>query len=530
MIKFAVFSPENIVVEKFRKVSSKECFTLDDDIRLSDADTGVDFLDETDVEIAIVSSELDGELGNLIEKAVSDCSRVVLVGNNEEDWDGVETIAEEDVADFFGISTGSSKESKGKENIRHKKPETDKPMKKTQEKEIEEELEENKINKETDEDLWEETEECDEEKTTVKIKDDEIEFLEKDLFDTGTKVRQKPVTSKEAVEEKHGLKEKYVYDLLGMAAKARVAPTEDEVLPRIRKPVVAKKREEIEFPPKADAKKKKIKAYTLNVKLELHDPKTIAIYSPKGGTGTSTVALNLAAQFAVGSKNARPPTVVLVDFEMRYGNIGRNLVGKVEPNVMTFLDKQNPEALPDMVVFDQTTGLAVLLGPPSLEEFHSIEEEHASWVLKQAERTFEITVIDCGVDNTNIPIRVALKTADVVIFVTEMLGSSLIDVKQAAMDVWEMRKEEHGADINMCLLINKATEELGMTVNEVTSYLSKIPFVGSIPYDMKTVGLCSNAGNLLVLSGNRVMMKAFREIGDRVAKTFTEMERGYYFE
>src|SRR5439155_19580459 len=93
--------------------------------------------------------------------------------------------------------------------------------------------------------------------------------------------------------------------------------------------------------------------------------KIITIFSPKGGVGRSTVAVNLAAQI----KQASNRTVCLVDASLFFGDVGvlmnldnRTSIADLLPHVNEF----DPEILED-VLATHPGGVKVLLAPPKPE-------------------------------------------------------------------------------------------------------------------------------------------------------------------
>ncbi len=93
--------------------------------------------------------------------------------------------------------------------------------------------------------------------------------------------------------------------------------------------------------------------------------KIILVYSPKGGTGTTTIATNLA--LALQTPQTR---TVLIDGNLQYGDVavfmneqGKNSIVDLTPLV----DELDPETVQEVLVVHQVSGLSILASPPRPE-------------------------------------------------------------------------------------------------------------------------------------------------------------------
>jgi pilus assembly protein CpaE len=120
--------------------------------------------------------------------------------------------------------------------------------------------------------------------------------------------------------------------------------------------------------------------------------KLLVVYSPKGGTGCSTLAANLAiALVQTASKK-----VALVDASLQFGDVDvlLNLQG-----TQSLLDatKRIDELEPDLLTVLMSThpsGIKVLPAPPSPVDFDSIGPEVYKKVLRRLQEAFDYVVLD----------------------------------------------------------------------------------------------------------------------------------------
>ncbi|HEY3524176.1 MAG TPA: AAA family ATPase [Candidatus Limnocylindrales bacterium] len=137
-------------------------------------------------------------------------------------------------------------------------------------------------------------------------------------------------------------------------------------------------------------------APTLAPSIIAGEPRRVAlVFAPKGGVGTTTIAVNLAMSKA---KEA-PDRVVVVDLDLQFGQVA------------TFLDVTPRQTLADVVRDEQAlreaellrtfatrhdSGLHVLASPGSPEPARLVEPSHVEQVLKTIVGTYDYVVVDAG--------------------------------------------------------------------------------------------------------------------------------------
>lgn len=123
--------------------------------------------------------------------------------------------------------------------------------------------------------------------------------------------------------------------------------------------------------------------------------RTIAVYSPKGGVGTTTIATNVA----VAAAQRNPDRVILVDLDLQFGGVATHL--NLEPK-LTIADAVRDEAAmrePQMLrtyTVRHDSGLHVLAAPMSPEASELITPDHISHILSTLLEGYDALVIDAG--------------------------------------------------------------------------------------------------------------------------------------
>ncbi len=123
--------------------------------------------------------------------------------------------------------------------------------------------------------------------------------------------------------------------------------------------------------------------------------RVVAVYSPKGGVGTTTIATNIAV-VAAGRGSDR---VVLVDLNLQFGGVAMHL--DLDPK-QTLYDVVRDEAAlrePELLrtyAARHDSGLHVLAAPSTPEAAELITPDHVAHLIGTLFEGYDAVVIDCG--------------------------------------------------------------------------------------------------------------------------------------
>jgi pilus assembly protein CpaE len=123
--------------------------------------------------------------------------------------------------------------------------------------------------------------------------------------------------------------------------------------------------------------------------------RVIAVYSPKGGVGTTTVAVNIATWLA----GQLPGAVAILDLDFQFGQVSTHL--NIETR-MTMAELVRDEAtLRDPGLFAAAldrhgSGLMVLGAPASPDVVSGVTAEALATLLATASAAFQVVVVDAG--------------------------------------------------------------------------------------------------------------------------------------
>ncbi len=127
----------------------------------------------------------------------------------------------------------------------------------------------------------------------------------------------------------------------------------------------------------------------------------VAFFSPKGGVGTTALAVNCAVLLASGGSGTEVvgSRVVLVDLDLQFGQVAThlNLSPKLDFARLAVDDiaRTDPEALGGYLT-PHGSGLAVLASPTSPDSGARISVEEVEQVLTTLRTMYDFVVVDCG--------------------------------------------------------------------------------------------------------------------------------------
>ncbi len=197
---------------------------------------------------------------------------------------------------------------------------------------------------------------------------------------------------------------------------------------------------------------------------ESGEPGTVvAVFSPKGGVGRTTVAVNLAVAAAteLGKK------VVVVDGSFQFGDVGvllnLNPKNKSIADLVPELEQAGHEVESiDTFVINHSAGIRVLLAPPSPEMAELITPAGIKRVIESLRLTHDLVVVDCTAFFNDTTLAI-LDSADTIL---TMLSLEITSIKNMRLflEVTEQLGYESG---KIRLVLNRADSALGIRVADV---------------------------------------------------------------
>jgi pilus assembly protein CpaE len=236
----------------------------------------------------------------------------------------------------------------------------------------------------------------------------------------------------------------------------------------------------------------------------------IAILGPKGGTGKTLIAANLAVALA-----QRDANVVLVDLDLQFGDIGLAL-GLSPERTMYDLMKAGPpfdhEKL-DRHLIRHSSGVKVLIAPTRPDQASAVSIDYLRDIYASLRTMCDAVIVDTPPGFT--PEVIATIDVSSEVCMVGMLDSLSLKNTKLGLETLDLM----GYDTeHVSLVLNRADSRVGITPEDVSMIVGRGPDV-SVPSDREIPRSVNEGTPIVAARQNSGAAKAFRTLADRYAKT-----------
>jgi pilus assembly protein CpaE len=237
--------------------------------------------------------------------------------------------------------------------------------------------------------------------------------------------------------------------------------------------------------------------------------KVLAVFSPKGGVGKTTVSVNLA--LALADKGARQ--VCLVDLDLAFGDVAITMQLFPSHSIEHAIGAENSLdfSLVDPLLTRHQDSLMVLAAPSMPDARDRVTPALVARLLRTLKEQFDFVVVDTA-PNFDEQTLTALDEVDECVIVATLDVPTLKNVKVAleTMDALSIAMDSRH------LLLNRADEAVGITAAKVETILG-MEIAANIASSID-IAASTNAGKPIVISQpDHPASKILREFANTLA-------------
>jgi pilus assembly protein CpaE len=223
--------------------------------------------------------------------------------------------------------------------------------------------------------------------------------------------------------------------------------------------------------------------------------KVVTLFAPKGGVGRTTLAVNLAVAMAGEQRQ----TVTLVDGSFQFGDVGVLL--NLNPKNKSIIDvvadpSSTDEDLVDTTLINHSTGIKVLLAPPSPEMAELITVDQIRRMTSRLRETNDFTVVDLWPHFNDVSLAL-LDMSDVILTILTLEITNIKNIR-LFLEV----AEQLGYGDRLKLVLNRADSAFGIRVADVENSVGR-KIDHQVVSDGRTVVYALNRGVPFVWSNSQ---------------------------
>ena len=249
--------------------------------------------------------------------------------------------------------------------------------------------------------------------------------------------------------------------------------------------------------------------------------KIITVYSPKGGTGCTTLAVNLG--IALHNDETRS---VIVDGNLQFGDAsifineqGKNTI----LDLVSIAEELDPEIVGDVMVKHDASGVHVLAAPSRPEQAESISARDFTQVLQYLRRLYAYVIVDTPSLLTDVVLS-SIDESDIIVVVATQEIPAIKNTRLFLDLVSSMGVNRE----RIIFTMNRYDKRIGITPEKIGENL-KVEVAVIVPLDEKSVIPSVNRGVPFIL-GNKTqpaskgILSLAESVRTRIASVETETE------
>jgi pilus assembly protein CpaE len=249
---------------------------------------------------------------------------------------------------------------------------------------------------------------------------------------------------------------------------------------------------------------------------QLAQGKIIVVYSPKGGAGATTLAVNLAVTL-----QSEETPVALVDANLQFGDVAVFLNEQARTSVLDLApraDELDKDLVQEVLLHHVPSGIKELAAPNRPEYAENVTGEQFSKILKFLRTQFPYIVVDASSTLTDV-VLAAMDVSDLIVLITTQ---EIPAIKNARlyMDLAEVLNIERR---RILFVMNRYDKRIGITPEKISENF-KHEISAVIPFEDRTILISVNKGVPLMLGDrSRPIAKSFLALTEAVRQRIDEL-------
>jgi pilus assembly protein CpaE len=244
--------------------------------------------------------------------------------------------------------------------------------------------------------------------------------------------------------------------------------------------------------------------------------KVITFYSPKGGSGCTTLATNLAVCL-----NSEDTSVVIVDANLQFGDVAVFLNEQGKFSILDLAprsDELDIDIVNSVTIKHSQSGIKILAAPMKPEQSDMVSSEQFSKVIRYLRSMYSYIIIDTASALLDITAS-AINNSDLLILLTTQ---DIPSIKNSRLFLDET--DALGFDRKRIIFVmNKFDKRIGITTEKVSENL-KQEIAAVIPYEERVIVSVNRGIPFLLVDKSRPLSRAILTMAEVVRKRISELE------
>lgn len=244
--------------------------------------------------------------------------------------------------------------------------------------------------------------------------------------------------------------------------------------------------------------------------------RVVTVYSPKGGSGCTTLATNLAV-----SLYNEDASVLVVDGNLQFGDVAVFLNEQSKYSVVdlaTRADELDADVVDNITIKHAQSGIKILAAPLKPEQGDTVTGEQFAKMLRFLKTIYSYVIVDTASAIQDITLA-AIDTSDIVVLVATQ---DIPSIKSARLFLDVV--DAFGLNRNRIVFVmNKFDKRIGITAEKVGENL-KQEVLAVIPFEERVIVSVNKGIPFLLADRSRPLARSILSLAEVIRKRVLEQE------